>query len=278
MQIIESIAREFPACQGLCWENDRITQNALPLFIGTPVQVAERWEAIKAFLESTDDEDEINEFFSEIFIDSAPTEIDEACAKHDFSHMSTPELNKHITKKLKNAAAHNLSQSASEHLQAAQKEYKRRTRLGESLDELKANLKGDMTAFIKESVLDEVSAAAMGRAIEHDWTSNLEPETHTQAVKHPKHAGTAINNVNRAHPASNAAGHKFAVLHHDGKGWQVSKHERIETAAREFARHSSKPGAKVKIVDHKGSTIHSTFEMEILDDELQALRESEFIE
>lgn len=113
------------------------------------------------------------------------------------------------------------------------------------------------------------SAAGMGRAAELDWVTHIE--------KHPKHAGTAINNVNRAHPASAPHGHKFAVMHSDGKGWSVTKHERIETAAREFGKHTVTQGRKVKLVNHKGEVIHANYEEVILPDELQALQEAKFL-
>lgn len=125
--------------------------------------------------------------------------------------------------------------------------------------------------------VDEASAAAMGRAVELDWTNNLEPSPSSHAVKHPAHAGTAVNNVARPHPAGRQGNSNFAVMHHDGNGWKVSKHERIETAAREFAKHAAVPNRKVKIVDGRGAVIHSTHEDVLLDDELQCLHECEFL-
>lgn len=54
---------------------------------------------------------------------------------------------------------------------------------------------------------------------------------------------------------------KFSVLHHDGRTWHVTKHIKLNDAIKDYVKKSTsakKTGMKVRIVDSKGTTIHST--------------------
>ena len=145
-----------------------------------------------------------------------------------------------------------------------------------------AAVNAHVNSQLGESDLQERSTASLDRAGEIAWAS---ASHHVKSgakhflghatggifsadpVKHAAHAGTAVNNVPRTHPAAGPRKSAFAVMHHDGQGWKVSKHERIETAAREFAAHARNPAVKVKLVNHEGAVVHATHESEITPEE-----------
>lgn len=110
-----------------------------------------------------------------------------------------------------------------------------------------------------ESQIQEVSAAAMGRAAEF-------AHQHIP-VRHPRHAGTAQNHVAQSHPAAHTPPKRsnFVVAHKTEHGWNASKHDTIHTAAKEYARHAG-AGRHVKVVDHAGNIIHANHEAVVLDD------------
>ena len=107
----------------------------------------------------------------------------------------------------------------------------------------------------------------LGRHDEFEWVKGIKADQEEAERKKepPKPISATIPPVKTS---------SFAVMHHDGQGWKVTKHDSIEGAAKEFARHSKDPNKRVKIVNHLGKVIHANHEaVDLTDDEVNMVNE-----